>query len=85
MKTVVLAVIGILVGIPLSYYFQPSIVQAKVTLPEYLKHVPEILQDQSGDYILPFLLSIGICGLIGGVLGWFMDQATDRARERVAQ
>lgn len=85
MKSAIFAILGGLLGIPLSYYFQPGIVQAKLSLPEYVKHVPEIFSDQSGDYLAPLLLSVALCAILGGVLGWFMDQATLKNQKASAQ
>ncbi len=73
-KTPILAFIGALLGIPLSYYFQPEIVRAKLSLSEYLTHLPEIVTDESGAYIAPVILTVLISAMVLGVVGMFMDQ-----------
>lgn len=72
-KTAILALIGALLGIPLSYYFQPDIIQSKLTLSEYLSNLPDVLRDDSGNYMVPVILSVILSALVLGIVGYFMD------------
>lgn len=69
------ALIGLVLGVPLSYYFQPDVIKSKLSLTQYLGHLPEILRDSSGDYVFPVILSCVLTALAGGIVGYFMDQA----------
>jgi hypothetical protein len=74
-KTVLFAIIGAVLGVPLSYYFQPAIIQSKLTLGQYLSNLPQILGDKSADFVTPVLLSCVICTLVLGIVGYFMDRS----------
>lgn len=80
-KTPIFAIIGALLGIPLSYYFQPDIIQAKLTLSSYLSHLPELLADDSADFVTPVILSVFLCAFVMGIVGYFMDQASKKKVE----
>lgn len=75
-KTVVFTIVGAILGIPISYYFQPSIVQNKLTLGQYLSNLPQILGDTTADFLTPVLLSCVICAIALGVVGYFMDRVS---------
>ncbi|HEX7681632.1 MAG TPA: hypothetical protein VF713_26150 [Thermoanaerobaculia bacterium] len=60
-------VVGFLAGYPLSYFFQSRALQAKLSLGQYIQNFDKILGDSSlvGTVILGFIVSIGVCGLVG--------------------
>jgi VIT1/CCC1 family predicted Fe2+/Mn2+ transporter len=70
------ALLGAALGVPLSYYFQPEVVQRKLTLPKYLSELPKIFEDANPDYIVPFVLSCVICTLALGIVGYFVGRAS---------
>ena len=73
MKKVSFAVIGAILGFPLSYYFQPEIVRMKVGgVSGYLQHFGEIMDD--GDLTGNVIISVIIFAAIGGVIGYFVDK-----------
>ena len=74
---VTLAIIGAILGIPLSYYFQPELVRSKVgSLGGYLNHFGEIVDnsDLNGN----ILLSVLFFGFMGGLIGYFIDKNENR-------
>lgn len=72
-KGIVFASIGAILGIPLSYYFQSSMVQNKVGgVGGYLKHFDEIVKD--GNLGGNVILSILIFAIIGGLIGYLIDK-----------
>jgi hypothetical protein len=71
--TVIFAVFGAILGIPLSYYFQSSIVQAKVGgIGGYLENFGDIVSDS--DLLINVILSVLIFTLIGGIIGFIIDK-----------
>lgn len=74
-KPLPFAFIGLLLGIPLSYYFQPGIIQMKFTLPEYLTQLPAVFEEGNPDYIVPVVLSCVIAALVCSAFGAFIDKA----------
>lgn len=73
MKKVQFAIIGAILGIPLSYYFQPEIVRAKVGgMGGYLENFGDIVNNS--DLVGNVILSIVIFAFIGGVIGYILDE-----------
>ena len=67
------AVIGAILGIPLSYYFQPEIVKSKLGgVGGYLKNFDKIVDNS--DLLGNVILSIVVFAFVGGVIGYFMDK-----------
>lgn len=67
------AIIGAILGVPLSYYFQPEMVRMKVGgMGGYLKHFGEIVNE--GELLGNVLISVVVFALIGGVIGYFVDK-----------
>ncbi len=77
-KTTSFAILGIILGIPISYYFQPPIIQNKLTLFQYLGRLPAVLSEGNGDFVGPILLSCVLCAIVLGIVGYFMDQSSNR-------
>lgn len=64
--------LGAILGIPMSYYFQPEIVQAKVGgIGGYLKNFGDILDNS--DLIGNVLLGVVVFALIGLLIGYLID------------
>lgn len=73
MKKVIFAIIGAVLGIPLSYYFQPEMVQIKVGgIGGYFKHFGDIVKD--GNLLGNVILSVLIFAIISGLIGYFIDK-----------
>ena len=73
MKKVIFAIIGAILGIPLSYYFQSSMVQAKVGgIGGYLQHFGDIVKN--GNLMGNVVLSVVIFAIVGGLIGYFIDK-----------
>ena len=74
MKKLLFAILGGILGIPLSYYFQPEIVRAKTgSIGGYLENFGDILENS--DLVGNVLLSVVIFAIIGGVIGYLIDIA----------
>lgn len=72
-KKIVFAIIGGLLGLPLSYYFQPELLQNKVGgIWGYLEKFDRILDNSnfSGNVVL----SVVIFAIVGGIIGYFVDE-----------
>jgi hypothetical protein len=79
MMSLFFGVIGILLGVPLSYFFQNPMIR-KIPLTEYIKHIPEVLSKSDpmlGDLATPVILTCAICAFLMGVLGYFISKSTD--------
>ena len=73
-KKVLFAIIGGVLGIPLSYYFQNAMVQAKVGgIGGYISHFDKILSE--GNLMGNVVLSVIIFAIIGFVIGYFIDKS----------
>ncbi|KAF0148030.1 MAG: hypothetical protein FD143_2973 [Ignavibacteria bacterium] len=73
MKKVTFAIIGAILGIPLSYYFQSEMVRSKVGgIGGYFKHFGDIVKD--GNLLGNVILSVLIFAIIGGLIGYFIDK-----------
>lgn len=71
-------VAGVVLGYPLSYYFQPGALRAKLSLGGYIQHVSDVIGDkhlQSG-VVLGFVIAIGVCAAVGFAIGRALDQKT---------
>ncbi len=87
-KKILFGAIGILLGFPLSYFFQAPLIR-KIPMSEYLKAIPKILssgvpvdanqkamQDALiGNAVLPIVLSCFVCAFLLGVIGHFIDKS----------
>ncbi|MHB1279456.1 MAG: hypothetical protein ACYC1Q_13795 [Bacteroidia bacterium] len=80
MKKVTFAIIGALLGIPLSYYFQSDIVQAKVggSMGGYMRHIGDLMDNSN--IMGNVLLSMAVFAVVGLVIGYFMDVNGKKSR-----
>lgn len=79
------ALLGAVLGVPLSYYFQPEVVQMKLTLPKYLSELPGMFEEPNPDYIVPFVLSCVICALVLGTVGYFVGRASTNTETTLSE
>ena len=60
------------IGYPISYFFQSGMVRAKMTLPEYLQHIPDVFKtlenSDFSDIGVTAIATMVVCGIIGVVL-----------------
>ena len=70
------AVIGALIGYPLSYYFQPAALRLKIPLGNYIQHISDVLgeKDLRSTAIGTWIVAIIVCAVIGLVAGQNADQ-----------
>ncbi|WP_430811628.1 MULTISPECIES: PspC domain-containing protein [unclassified Carboxylicivirga] len=72
-KKVIYAIYGAILGIPLSYYFQPEIVRAKVGgIGGYLQNFDKIFQN--GDLIVNVFISVVVFAIVGGFIGYSIEK-----------
>ncbi len=70
------AFIGLLIGYPLSYYFQSNVVKAKLSLGGYIGHMGEVLTN--GD-LGATAWGVWICAVIlGALIGKFLSSVARR-------
>ncbi len=73
MKRGIFAIIGVILGIPLSYFFQSEAVRNWLGgIGGYIVNFGDIIDDSN--LLLSVVLSVIIFGLIGGIIGYFMDK-----------
>jgi len=73
MKKTIFTIIGAILGLPLSYYFQPDMVQAKIGgIGGYIKNFGEILEEK--DLVSNVIMGVVVFAVIGFVIGYFMDK-----------
>lgn len=73
-KKVLFAIIGAILGIPLSYYFQSEMVRAKVGgIGGYLQNFGDIVSD--GNLLGNVILSVVIFAIVGGIIGYLIDKS----------
>lgn len=80
MKKVIFGIIGAILGLPLSYYFQPDIVQAKVGgIAGYIKNFGKILETK--DLISNVIMGVVVFAIIGIIIGYFMDKNANKTTD----
>lgn len=73
MKKTIFTIIGAILGLPLSFYFQPEMVQEKIGgIGGYVKNFNDILSES--DLIGNVVMGVVVFALIGFILGCFMDK-----------
>jgi len=73
MKKVTFSIIGAILGVPLSYYFQPEMVQEKIGgIGGYVKNFGDIIGEK--DLIGNVIMGVIVFAIIGFVLGYIMDK-----------
>ena len=74
MTKIPFAIIGAILGIPLSFYFQTELVQTKVGgMSGYLQHFSQVLD--STELAGNFFVSIIIFAIVGAVIGYLVDNS----------
>jgi hypothetical protein len=62
------SIVGWIVGYPLSYVFQPSILRSKLSLGGYISNIDKILAEGS-PYAETAIITMLICAAVGGICG----------------
>jgi len=68
-NAVIYGIIGFLLGIPLSYFFQAEKIRAVYSLPQYLIKLPEILSSKNTELFVPVILTCIISTVIFALIG----------------
>jgi|GEM_PF-1149328 Putative stress-responsive transcriptional regulator len=91
-KMMTFALIGALLGIPFSYYFQSEMVQRMAGgITGYVKNFVTIVDDvdrfvgNGMDIIWDALIGVVIFTLIGGAIGYFMDASKSKSGQNDAK
>ena len=72
-KSEYLAIVGVFIGIPFSYYFQSERIKFAVDgISGYLQNFNRLLEDQN--YFGNLLLSVIIFTILGALIGYFIDK-----------
>lgn len=67
-------IIGFLLGIPLSYFFQPEKLRAYYSITKYLAELPNLIASKQGDFLSPILITCVITTVLGVIVGIFIRQ-----------
>ncbi len=78
-KSVLFSILGVLLGLPLSYFLQPGYVRAKLSLPDYVGAFPELLNTGEWRLIAPVIASCVVAALVLGILGHILDEQQRKA------
>lgn len=70
--TIIGAIIGLLSGFPLSYYFQPEMIRQKLPFDEYLKHFDELMKDKM--LSTNIIMSCVAFAIVGGIIAFFISK-----------
>ena len=79
MKTKLFMILGLLMGVvlgyPISYWFQPDVLRLKLPLGQYIAHASDILSDKSlqSTAIGAWIGAIVVFWILGAILGAVMD------------
>ena len=74
MKTIIGIIIGAIIGIPLSYYFQAELLQNFVSLPKYIANIGDLMSNTKYVDLTPNIFkSMGIFATVGGAIGLIWD------------
>lgn len=74
-KRDLLALVGFILGLPLSYFFQSDFIRSKFSIGEYIGAFPRLLTSGDSNLIIPIAISCVICAVMLGIVGHFMDLA----------
>lgn len=75
-KKIIFAIIGAILGIPLSYYFQPEMVRSKMSLLDYITKMNEIFEQK--DLVGNVIFGVIVFTVIGAIIGYFMDLSENK-------
>tara|TARA_R110002051_G_scaffold267030_1_gene327021 strand:+ start:28586 stop:29044 length:459 start_codon:yes stop_codon:yes gene_type:complete len=82
-KMLIFGIVGALIGIPISYYFQSDIIKnygGSSGVFGYLRNFPQTVEryekfvGNGGDIIFNVFLSVVVCAILGGGLGYFITK-----------
>ena len=77
MYKIIFAVVGAILGIPMSYYFQSDMIQRKfVDIQRYMKHFDKVIE--SDDLTQNVLISVVVYAIAGGLIGLIIDELEKR-------
>jgi phosphate/sulfate permease len=71
-KAAIFAIIGAILGMPLSYYFQNELIRSKVSIGGYIAHFSDVMEET--ELLTNVVLSVVIFAIVGGVIGYFIDR-----------
>lgn len=78
MTKIPFTIIGAILGIPLSFYFQTELIQTKVGgMSGYLRHFSQVLD--STELAGNVLVSMIVFAIIGAVIGYLVDNAKKKS------
>lgn len=67
--------IGLLLGLPVSYFFQAEKIRVVYSLPQYLSKLPDMFSSHNtGDFATPIVVSCIITTVIGALIGNYSDK-----------
>ena len=71
-------IIGFILGIPISYYFQPGIIRVKLTCGDYVSRLPDMIGNilkQPDDLGIKILLTLVITCIVTAAIGGLIGKA----------
>lgn len=73
MRKIIFAILGAILGVPISFYFQPEMVQIKVGggVGGYIEHFDDIIKDSN--LLGTVILCMVILAIVGALIGYLID------------
>ena len=66
---------GTLLGYPISYFFQPGALRAKLSMADYIQSIGDVLNSRNDGIAMTAIVTWVICPIVFAVLGVFVEKA----------
>jgi hypothetical protein len=67
------AILGLIIAYPVSYFFQPSVLRAKLSLGEYITQIGDVLGESN--LVSAVIISFVVCPILLAIIGGAIDKS----------